>query len=120
MTHEELEERVKALEQVNDHRPTERLRRWLADKLMPWAAGNATVWPSQANMHAGLLEEQAELHQANEELTQRIVELQAQVDDQEATRLRTVIKHVIEADQDREFLPHDMRAYLVGHTRPRR
>lgn len=33
------------------------LRSWIADKLMPWAAGNATVWPSQHDTHRALVEE---------------------------------------------------------------
>lgn len=30
--------------------------RWLADRLMPWAARNATVWPSQHATHKVLME----------------------------------------------------------------
>jgi hypothetical protein len=50
----------------------ERWRTKLADLVMPWAAGNASVWPSQHHTHRVLMEELTQLEGAVEALAYRV------------------------------------------------
>jgi hypothetical protein len=77
-----------------------RVKRWLADALMPWTAANASVWPSQDATHQVLMDTRRREQSQARYLVGRLDDALRDVDPE-------YVESPLEMDEVRPFLGGD-------------